>query len=666
MKTLCPFVFFSIFWVFLFSQELFSEVSRIEISERVDLLNGKPFGKSGAFEKIKGKVFFNLDPENPQNQQIVDLKLAEKNENGMVEAWANFMVLRPKNLSSTVGFLEVSNRGGIASMSYFNQAESRSLDPTSETELGDGFLMREGFTVMWVGWQFDVPRQEGLLRIEVPVVQEGGKPVTGLVRCDWTLDEETPQLELGHRGHIAYPVSNPEDSVHRLTVRSGRLDKRTAIPRESWRFVGPDNEEIEIDGGFQAGKIYELVYLGKNPVVVGYGLAAVRDLISYAKYNPDCPFPIGQGVAFGVSQTGRFLRHFLYQGFNIDEKNRKAFDGMIIHTAGAGRGSFNHRFAQPSRDAHRYSAFFYPTDIFPFSSREQLDPETNRSDGLLKNVNDKRYLPNIFYTNTGYEYWGRAASLIHSSIDGSQDIEPLENERIYHLASAQHFVAAFPPRDQTGITGQKAYRSNPLDFKFALRALVEAMKLWITEDKDPPESRYPRIDEGTLVPVHKINFPKIPGVKTPGVVHEAYRVDYGGRWEKGIIDRQPPVLGKAFPTLVPQVNELGNEMAGIKMIESMVPLATFYPWSLRIGFPAAEEELVDFYGTFIPLPVNRSVKKRDLDPRPAISQLYSNKKVYLNKVRIEVVNLVKDRFLLQQDARKVILKAEQLWDWIHK
>src|SRR5881396_1501245 len=366
-----------------------AEVRHVTIESRVDLLGGRPFGAAGAYEKLTGVVDFAFDPANRANGRIVDLERAPRNAAGFVEARATFMVLRPKRVARPgVALVEVSNRGGKAALPYFNGADW-SHDPTTEAELGDGLLMRLGLTIVWVGWQFDVPREPGLLRLEAPVARDGDRPIEGLVRCDFTVDRAVRTLALGHRGHVPYPLADPDHRDNVLTVRDGRLAPRTVVERRDWRFgsevngrVVEDPGHITMARGFEAGKLYELVYRASDPVVSGLGLAAIHDVIAYAKHDPQSLFPARLGVAFGVSQTGRFLRHFLYQGFNTDERGRQAFDGMLVHTAGAGRGSFNHRFAQPSRDAHRYSSFFYPTDLFPFTSRPQLDAETGREDRL--------------------------------------------------------------------------------------------------------------------------------------------------------------------------------------------------------------------------------------------------------------------------------------------
>jgi hypothetical protein len=485
------------------------------------------------------------------------------------------------------------------------------------------------------------------------------------------VDRPTRTLHVGHRDHVAYPVIDPAHPDNVLTERDGRLAPRRVIPRDEWRFAREEDGRVVADAthiyrasGFRAGKIYELVYRARDPKVVGLGLAAIRDIISYSKYDPTSPFPVRHGIAIGISQTGRFLRHFLYQGFNTDERGRKAFDGLMIHTAGAGRGSFNHRFAQPSRDAHRYSAFFYPTDIFPFSSRSQTDPITGVTDGLLAHQHDDANLPYVFYSNTGYEYWGRAAGLVTTSADGRRDIDLFPNERFYHLASGQHFVGRFPPPEESKLPGSEAYRGNPLDFLVTMRALLTRMVEWVRDGEEPPPSTYPRIDAATLVGLKEVNFPTVPGVTFPSVAQEAYRVDYGPRWSEGIIDLQPPKLGPPFPTLVPQVDMFGNELGGVASVEILAPLATYTPWNLRTGFPGGTDELTDFLGTYIPLPKSEAEREATGDTRPSIASLYNDKRAYLELARRAARSLVTKRTLLEEDVAKVVQRAADHWDWV--
>ncbi|TAH37173.1 MAG: hypothetical protein EYC70_09340 [Planctomycetota bacterium] len=646
---------------------LAAQVAQLEVHAREPVLDGRAFGAAGAYEKLSGIIHFAFDPEDPRNAAIVDLDLAPRNAAGRVEAGADFLVLRPADPAKGSGtaLLEVSNRGGKAMLRYFCAGRGGADLATAE-DFGDGWLLRQGLTLIWVGWQFDVPQQRGLLRLRVPRARNpDGTAITGLVRCDWVVDDPAPSLALGHRDHVAYAPAAPGDPSSLLTLREGRLAPRTPVPRDAWRFAQEGNAwVIQGDQPFQAGSIYELVYRAADPAVAGLGFAAVRDTILYAKTDRECPFPVRRGIAFGVSQTGRFLRHFLYQGCN-DAGGAPAFDGMLIHTAGAGRGSFNHRFAQPSRDAHRYSSFFYPTDLFPFSGRAQRDPLTGRRDGLLSRVLAGDTAPKIFYTNTGYEYWGRAAALLHTSLDGSADVEPLPNERIYHLRSTQHFPVPYP-RTEAPLPGVvPRWRGNPADFLRAERALLRALLDWVERDAEPPPSACPRIAEGTLVAIPDLAFPAIPGLAAPQAAQEAYRCDFGPRWEAGIIDLEPPALGPAYAVLVPQVDALGNELGGVPSLEILAPLATYAPWHLRSGSAGGNGEMDDFYGTFIPLARTAGERTQRGDPRPSIDELWPSRDTYAAAVDAAIGQLIEDRFLLAEDRDPARAQALRTWDWLH-
>lgn len=641
-----------------------AEVRRLVVMAREGVLGGE-------YEKLAGSVELELDPTRPANAVIVDLDRAPRNPRGKVEASADFVVLRPRRPpeGGSTALLEVSNRGGKALLPYFDRAPWR-LDPTADADFGDRLLTRLGLTLIWVGWQFDVPRQPGLLRLRAPVAAGDGRPLEGLVRSDWTVERATPALPLGHRGHVAYPVADPRHADNVLTVRTARLGPREIVPRARWRFARveagrpvADPTWIHLEGGFEPGRIYELVYHARDPVVVGIGLATVRDLVAWARYDVRSAFPVTTAVAFGVSQSGRFLRHFLYQGFNTDEAGRKVFDGVLVHTAGAGRGSFNHRFAQPSRDAHRFSAFFFPTDLFPFTSRTQTDPQTGVADGLLaRSAGRPEHRPKTFFTNTGYEYWGRAASLIHTSVDGRADVAPLPNERIYHLAGGQHFIGAFPPPESER-AGQ-AYHGNPLDFLVTLRALLVRLIEWVRDERTPPPSAYPTLGAGTLVPIGALAFPRIPDVTAPRVIHQAHRVDYGSDWAAGVITREPPAVGPPFPALVSQVDADGNERAGMRGVELLAPLATYTPWQLRGGGGSDAAELRDFLGTYVPFPRTEAERQRTGDGRLSIERRYADRRAYLDAAARAAASLAAAGLLLREDVPRVLERAEQHWDWI--
>ncbi|HZS05150.1 MAG TPA: alpha/beta hydrolase domain-containing protein [Blastocatellia bacterium] len=647
-----------------------ARVTRVEIISRADLLGGKGFGLAGAYEKIVGKVYFAVDPNNPHNKIIVDLDKAPRNEQGMVEFSADLYILKPKDLSRGNGavLFEIPNRGGKGMVRFFNHSRG-SADLTTEAEFGDGFLMRQGLTLVWVGWQFDVPDGERLLRLYAPVATDNGKAITGWVRSDFVFPAKVYDASLGHRGQKAQPATELQNPDYKLTVRDSVLGERRVIPRGEWQFArlvdgkpSPDPKYIYLKNGFEPGKIYEVVYRTQNPTVVGLGLAAVRDLASYFKYERDAVVSVRRAYSFGISQSGRFLRHFLYQGFNADEKDRQVFDAVNAHVAGGGHGSFNHRFAEASRDASAFSTFFYPTDIFPFTDIEQTDPETGETDGLLALAAKQKVLPKIFYTFSSYEYRGRAAALIHTTVDGKADAPLLDNVRIYYFVGGQHGPGQFPPAKN-----QTQHRLSPNDYSWGMRALLVALDRWAKDGTQPPPSQYARIADGSLVNPAAVNFPKIPGVQFVRTLHEAWRVDYGPQFKsRGIIGNEPPVVGKAFPVMIPQVDRDGIDLGGIRMPEVAVPLATYTGWNPRDPQTGAPDQLVDFAGSYIPFAKTRAERERTGDPRLSIEERYQNREHYLGAVAEAVLKLVKGGYLLAEDAPAMIERAGVYWDYAMK
>lgn len=654
------------------SPPLLARVVRFEVEERADVLGGRNFGLAGAYEKISGRVYFAMDPTLDENLIITDIDKAPVNDDGLVELSAEFYIIKPQRVERGNGalLLEVGNRGRKFLLDDFNLGE-RSLDPVTEVHFGDGFLMSRGFTLAWVGWQWDTPREPGRMRMFPPIATDEGTPIRGLVRSDFVVSERRRDHSLGDRDHIAYPVADPHAAENIMTVRDDVEAERELIPRSQWQFaridadtgsVVPDPRHVYLDGGFEPFKIYEVVYVSENPPIVGLGPGAVRDVASALKYEGAAALDIpsdalDRALAYGSSQSGRFLRTFLYHGFNEDELQRRVFDGVIAHIAGGGRGSFNHRFAQASRDAHPYLNFFYPTDIFPFTGREQIDFRTGVNDGLLV-YQEPEHLPKIFFTNSSYEYWGRAASLIHTSIDAREDVNLMENVRIYHFAGTQHVPEDFPPRKTIG-----QQPNNPLDFRWSLRALLVAMDRWAGGTSDPPPSRYGRLEDGILVPPGQLEFPHLPGVDTTSRVHKAYRADYGDKFRsEGIVTNQPPEIGTPYPMRVPAVDEDGNETAGLSLPEHEVPLATYTGWNLFNRESGPTDVLASMKGSFIPFPRTRAERRRTNDPRRSIEERYDSREHYVGLVAEAALELIEDGYLLGADLPPILQQAGRHWD----
>jgi hypothetical protein len=646
-----------------------ARVTRVEIESRTDVLHGKSFGDAGAYERISGNIYFSVAVDNPHNVRIVDLRNAANLRNGEVEFSAGFIAFRPKDAHKANGslLLEVPNRGQPHLIALVDGGDA---DLSRDT--GDAWLLRKGFTIVSVGWQWDVPGNDDL-RLYAPIAKEGGQSITGLLRGDFMLSHETDEVPLGHLlngkiGGTEYPVANPDDPRNVLTVRDSRDGKRTLIPRKQWQFADmvdgklvPSDRHIRLNDGFRAGKIYEYVYVVADPVIAGLGFAAIRDFASYAKRAPNALLHASRVYGEGVSQNGRFLRDFLYQGFNADEEGKSALDGVLAHVAGAGRGSFNYRFAQPSRDAQPTSSVFFPTDIFPFTDLPETDPLTGERAGLLDQAVADKVAPRIFFSNTSYEYWGRAAALIHTDAEERQDVPISDNVRIYHFTGLQHFSGPSPPRKGAGdLLGQQAESALPI--RFFWRAMIANMDAWVRHDVAPPRSNYPRIDNGTLVPLRDYAFPPIRDVNTPVEVSDADRLDFGPHWQQGILSVQPPKVGKSFPTLVPQVDDDGNERDGVRLPQIVVPLGTYAGWNLRDPSIGAPEQRVSFEASYIPFARTKAERREAGDPRKSIEERYGSREDYLDRFSHALDDLVQQRWILPEDRAALMQRGRQDWE----
>jgi hypothetical protein len=615
-------------------------VTRVEVAQRVDI----PIVN---YEQISGKVYFAVDPKLAANKIIVDVERAPRNAKGLVEFSADIFVLRPKDAAKSNGtaLLEISNRGGRGMIGMFDLAQGREL--RTAADLGDPLLFEAGYTLVWVGWEFDVPDRTAM-KLYAPVIQG----LTGPVRSEIIVDRRSTTASLGDRAQIPYAVADQASAT--LTVRDHPTEKPTLIPRDQWKF-NPDATGIEYAAGFDPGRVYEVIYTGKDPAVVGLGPAAVRDYISYMKQQGE----VKRAIGFGTSQSGRFLRKFLYDGFNADEHGKRVFDGLWAHVGGAGLGSFNSRFAQPSRDGHTWMNFLYPTDMFPFTD----EPETDGgiTDAILARARKDGVVPKIFYTNGSYEYWGRNASLIHISPDGKKDVAPAPDTRIYYLAGTQHGANAQPTKNNT------QNQANPQDYRFAMRALLVDMNAWITDGTAPPESQIPRINKDQLVTTGALAFPKIPGVAVPKDTHYAWRLDFGPDFRtKGIVAFEPPKIGASYPILIPQVDRDGNETTGVRLPELAVPLATYTGWNLRDAKIGAPEAIQSMVGSFIPFPKTKAEREKSGDVRLSIEERYASRAEYVGKVESAAKPLVGQRLLLDRDVERVKEKAGVRWDSLMK
>ncbi len=645
-----------------------ARVVRVDIASRKDVLDGRTFGEAGAYERIVGRVYFSVSVANPHNRRIVDLDKAVNLKNGEVEFSSDVVIIRPKETSKSNGslLLEVPNRGRSRIIAL---VDGGNWDVTNDA--GDAWLLTNGYTIAALGWQWDATGADAL-HFYAPIAKDNGKTITGLLRGDLMPSKQMDEIPLGHLilgniGGSEYPVAAPNDPRNVLTIRDSPRAKRTIIPRSEWQFahtadgkLAPNDRYIHLNGGFQPGKIYEYVYVVADPVIAGLGFAAVRDFASYAKHASDTIAPAARVYGEGISQNGRFLRDFLYEGFNADEEARMALDGVLAHVAGAGRGSFNYRFAQPSRDAQPSSSIFFPTDIFPFTGQPETDPLTGQTGGLLDRAVADKAIPKIFLSNTSYEYWGRAASLIHTSPDGMRDAPISPEVRIYHFTGLQHFSGPFPPSKGTGdLMGQQP--ESPLPIKYFWRAMIANMDAWVRGGTAPPPSSYPKIADGTLVPLQKYALPSIPGVNKPHDANQADRLDFGPNWRDGILSLEPPKVGRPFPVLVPQVDVDGNERDGVRLPEITVPIATYTGWNLRDASIGAPEQRISFEGSYLPFPKTAAERTKSGDPRKSIAERYANREEYLTRYARAIDALVQQRWILKEDRPALLHRGELEW-----
>ncbi len=658
------------FLLFLAVVSLQARVVRVDVSSRSDIQNGKQFGNAGAYERIAGRVYFSVAVANPHNQRIVDLKNAVNLHDGQVEFSADFVAIHPKDARKANGsmLLEVPNRGSSRIVSIVDGG-----DWNAANDVGDAWLFNHGFTFVSLGWQWDASGADAL-RLYAPIAKDNGRTITGLLRGDLMLSQDTPEIPLGHLmmgniGGTEYAVSAPDDARNALTVRDSREGQRTVVPRSEWQFahtvdgkIVPSDRHIHLNGGFHAGKIYEYVYVVADPLVAGLGFAAIRDFASYAKHDSNAITPAERIYGEGISQNGRFLRDLLYEGFNADEDGKIALDGVLAHVAGAGRGSFNYRFAQPSRDAQPTSSIFFPTDVFPFTDLPERDPATGVSSGILDRALAEKVAPRIFLSNTSYEYWGRVAALTHVSIDGKSDAKISDNVRIYHFTGLQHFSGPFPPaKGQRDLLGQEP--QSPLPVRFFWRSMIANMDAWVRSETLPPPSSYPRTSDGTLVPLQAYTFPTLPGVKKPHEANAAYEIYFGPKWQEGTLSLEPPKVGKAFPVLVPQVDVDGNERDGVRLPAITVPLATYAAWNLRDVSIGAADQRVSFEASYISFPKTADERRKTGDPRKSIGERYSGREDYLARYSKALDDLIKQRWILPEDREVLLHRGEQEWEF---
>lgn len=630
-------------------------VATIEVLGRAPVAGGEAFGDAGPYEKITGRLHFAIDPANPANRRIVDIGLAPTDGAGRVTFAGDFVLIKPLDARRGNGRLlyGVNNRGNIVALHTFDDAPWNN-DPSSAADFGNGFLLQQGYTLLWSAWNWDVLPGDGRLQIDLPIAGGGGEPIVGPVAAEITTDRPAATLPVAWGGSRGYPPADPADAY--MTVRPAPEAARERLPRDSWRFVkrsgGGEPVAVRLDGGFQPGLLYEVVYTATDPRVTGLGLAAIRDAISFFRFeeadaagtpNPLSDSGVQAALIYGFSQSARVIQHIVMAGLHVDESGRAVFDAALIHGPGAGKGSFNHRFAQTTRHPSHYEDQLYPADFFPFTTATQRDPVTGRRAGLLDTARRSGAVPYLFILSAATEYWTRAASLLHTDVAGGRDIEPSSRTRIYALAGAPHGVSSQSRR------GAFENCPNPLDTRPVARALLLALDAWATEGREPPASAYPRLADGALgtVAAYRRAFPAVPKIRLPEGNLRPPRLDLGPRFAaSGIADVQPARPGVPFETRVPLPDADGNDRGGVRLPAIAAPLGTYLGWNLHRGRAA---RLGRWQGSFIPFSAHEVVTR------------YGSEDAFMMRTAAAAKELMGRGLLLKADIAPILGRARRAW-----
>ena len=615
-----------------------AELDRIEI---------RGVSESGPYERILARAYYSVDPTVAANRAIADIALAPRDSAARVEFSGDVLVWRPKAPKKSRGavFLEVVNRGGPQSVYLISGARGGDAAP-EHWDLGDRFLLEQGFTMVFLGWQFDVPAAEGLT-FQAPTV-----PVKGVVRQSYLVDGAGYRNSFG----LSYCAADPEEKDARLTFRARIDEPGRVIPREQWRFT-PTGCTVVFRGGAEPG-LYEAVYQAKDPAVAGLGLAAIRDFASYLKYGGngttlrEDPASVRRVIGYGYSQSARVLRQFVRDGFNADERGRAAFDALMISSAGAGGASVNHRFAMPGQAGNSVLSILRPVDVPPFTD-----------DGLLAKAEAARVTPRIFYTFSSTEYWARAGSLTHTRADGTADVPLGASSRLYFLSGTAHSTGPFPPQHGPSLK----HFANFAEQGWVTRALLLDLDAWIHSGTEPPKSVYPSVGKGQLVKREAVRFPAIPALSFPDYMPQVWSMDYGPEFAgRGIISMEPPALGVAYPVLVPQVDADGNDVGGVRSPEVAAPLGTYTGWNVHVPELRGLHYLAGLYGSFEPFARTRQERERAGDSRRSIAERYRDRQDYLKQVESAARELARKRLMLAGDVPAVVQRSGVLWDGLEK
>ncbi|MEO8718421.1 MAG: alpha/beta hydrolase domain-containing protein [Burkholderiales bacterium] len=670
-----------------------ARITKVEItSVESPTFEGAAFGAVGAYEKLRGKAYGELDPADARNAVITDLELAPRNPTtGKVEYSMDIYLLKPLDLNkgNHKVFMEVNNRGSKL-FGAFNRSGGGN-NPTTAADAGDGFLMNQGYSLAWNGWDIAAAPGADRLTITVPVAKNpDGTSITGPSYEYIVFDNATTTSS-----PLSYPAASLDKSHATLTVRDHLMQAPNSVPASGWDYNATGTAISLASGPFKQSAIYEFTYVAKDPLVAGIGLAATRDFVSFLKYaradDFGSPNPLWrhakQVYTFAISQPARYLNDFQTLGFNADEHGWRAIDG-ILNWIGAGNGvAINFRFAQTARTERNRQNHRYPEANFPFAYPRLKDSLTGKVGGRGvacagqddrdgrrgkhhdHDDEDGNTCPKALEVNSANEYWVKTGSLLHTDTRG-RDLEDPENVRFYLLSSLEHTVSGSPANS----AGSCQQFRNTNDPSPALRALFIALDEWVTRGRKPPRSEVPDHETGVfsipvgngigVIPQAALGWPDIPGVTYTGLVTVRHLFDFGPRFDDGIMDINPPNFsGPVYPAFVSKVDRDGNDLAGVRLPPVEAPIATTTGWALRSaafgGGPAGGNlDGCESSGQWIPFTTTKKERQLSGDPRKSLEERYGDHDGYVKAVAKAAQHLEKKRFLLRDDVQKYIDAAE--------
>ena len=652
-----------------------AKTTRIQILNRTIAFGGYSFPGVGQYEVITGIAFGEVNPTNPQNSLITDIQLAPKNANGNVEYQHNFYILKPLDLNkgNRKMMYEPPNRGG-KTYQTLNNTPSGTNDPAALTDpavLQDSFLWTRGYTTVWSGWEHNLGALTGFTATaSFPVARNpGNTTITG------------PSYEYIVTGGASFTLQYAAASATQgapdavLTHRVHLNDTPQVVPNSGWAYTDANRTAIKLTtGNFTNNDIYEFSYIAKDPIVNGLGLAAIRDFNSFLRFSTQDDLGTSNPI-FGYvdriytetsSQPGRTLNDFVHLGFNEDENHKKVFDGMMQWIAAGDGLNMNYRWSQTKRTNRNRQELLYLEGLYPFANVPTFDPISNTSDWRYKKCEQTNTCPLAMEFYSANEYWVKAGSLMSTDPTGTEDLPDHPMTRLYLLSSKQHGGAGNPTS-----RGSCQQFLNPLDSAPVQRAMWIDLDEWSTRGVRPPNSQVPKLRDGTLVPPlpqSAVGFPSIPGVTYTGLKTTRYRLNYGPDFYQTFIPTiNPPVItppyednpanGPIYPSYVPKTDSDGNDIAGIRLPELVVPLATYTGWGLRSG--AWANDGCEASGQYIPFATTMTARVAAGDPRPSVQERYPSWGLYRQQVIKAVDDLVRNRFLICDDTQGIVNRLLQ-------